>query len=287
MTPEESVAYEYIKSLDGSWVSEDDLVLLGVDTVDLASIFTTYPLIQLKYDCDQSISHGLRVSLTDVSNDISIADKEWLKPTVNISIRVLVRLDSYNNGSTQYLVHKYNGYRFFITSAGKYRLEVYNGAGTTSYESTSATGLTNENAYWLRADWAYSAGGGNSSVDFKYSLESDVFDSEDVVTWVSVQTVTTAQHNMVHSTSPMYVGGISSGSYAAGIFYAVDILGDNIKRCGYDLSYNSGITIGLDTLFDNLGNVLVINGTANYLMQNNIPKKYYKYQSNMGDFEPI
>jgi len=286
MTPEESDAYEYIKGLAGSWVSEDDLVLLGIDTDDLDTIFATYPLIQSKYDSDQTISHGLRVSLTDGSNVVYALDQEWLKPQASLSLRVLVCLDDYIDGATQYLLYKYNGYRFYIDSLGKFNIDIWDGSTSKNYKTTSANTLINPECYWLRADWTYDAGGGNSSVDFKFSDEY-VFDSEEVEVWTDIETVTKTQHAIVHSTNNLYINGISSGSTAEGSTFCVEVWGEDARRLDYDLSYNAQIPVGVDTIFDNLGNVLVIDGGANFLMQNNIPVKYYQYQSDMGAFDPV
>jgi hypothetical protein len=286
MTPEEFAAYDYLAGLDGAWASEDDLVLLGIDTADLDTIFAMYPHIQAKYEADIAISHGMRISLTDGSNDIAITDNEWLKPTTSFSLRVFVALDDYIPAATSYLLSKYNGYRFYIDTAGKLNVDIRDGGADVNYIVTDANAFTNASAYWLRADWTYDAGGGDSSIDFKSSTDI-VFDSEDVETWDDIETVTNTQHTITHSTNPLYVGGLTSGSTAFGDLYALEVWGEEVRRCQYDLSYNGRVAVGQSVLLDDLNNRLIITGTANYLKRNNMPLKYYTYQADMGATDPV
>lgn len=285
MTDEEFYAYNYLKSFEGIWLASDYLISIGVTQETLDSIFSL-PLIHSKRISDPSICHGLDINLADGSNYVSIVDADWLKPPDNISIRVLCKLADYTPASSAYIVSKYDGYRFYIDSDGKYNVDIKSSGSDKNYITTDAVSLTDGEYYWHRADWNYDNGSGQSSVDFKYSTDTSTYTSENIE-WIDIESVTQTQHSITHSTNDLFIGGTTSGNLAQGTVLAFEVLNNDSKILEYNFSYENKIIYGTEILIDNHNNRLIITGDINRFASNTVGTVYYKFDSDFGDNDII
>jgi hypothetical protein len=265
---------KYLQSVD-DYVDKPTLIALGADDSMLNDLVVEERM-QVANIVDSTIADGVRCQAFDASNYLIVKDAEWLKPSVEVSMRALVALDNYVPSENLTFMSKVNGYTFRINSAGKWQVVIQSGVDNV-YTSTNITGLTSGGLYWVRADWKTENGNGLSSVDFMYSNEN-VFDSNDVGSWTFVESVTKTKHSITHSTNPLYVGGFNTtGEAIKGKLFVVEVWGEGQRRMFFDLSYNAIIKLGLDTFFDIYGNTMTLVGSTNYLLQNVNGVVSYKY----------
>lgn len=116
-----------------------------------------------------------------------------------------------------------------------------------------------------------------SCVEFLYAIDP-AFNSIEVDSWNYIECIGKTQHNVVYDQSDLYIGsqGIPVSSTLNGIFYTVELWGEDERRVIYDFSYKSLIDLYNNIIFSDDA-TLIINGNINYLIQNNIGIISYKY----------
>lgn len=274
MDEEQNRLYNFLKEVN-NWVSAEFLLSVPFSQSALDSLVGYGFASQAKLS-SSDLCYGLSVNFTDASNYIAISDQDWLKPSDNISLRVKVALSDFTTGSTQIILNKYNGYKLQINSSNQLELVIRGASSDITYTATSANTFTDKVPVWIRADWSSDING-LSQVDFKYSYD-DISFSEDVE-WVDIESKTATKHIVTHSTNSIYIGGTTAGSYAVGIYYAIEIWSDTSVRCLYTFIPSSGYWFTYDLLKDNYNNNLSIVGSSNFLLQNTTSDIYYKYNS--------
>lgn len=266
----------YIKGI-GDYVAESTLVNFGASNAVLSSVKNNNDIILYNF-ADTNISDGLSLNLFDASNYVYVDDASWLKPVLNFSIRCKIKLYDYTTASNQTFISKYNGFTFRINASNEYELKIYDGSTDVLYQSTAANTLSNNTTYWLRADWEYENGTGSSQTTFFYS-ESLENDSSAVDDWEEIEQVTNTQHPISHSTSSLYVGGLSTaGEVSAGVLYAVELIDEDENLMIFDFSNQAEILLYNKSLQDYYSNNLHIIGNKNYLLQNINSSLWYKYE---------
>lgn len=267
--------YKYIKEI-GDYVEEPVLVAFGA-TQGILDNLKDYSTINVKADCNIAIANGINAYVFDANNYINVLDKEWLKPNKNLSIRIKINLADYTTGSNRTLLSKYNGYKFKLNNLDKYSLTIFDGSSDIEYISTNANVLINHSTYWLRADWNYDNGSGDSEVEF-FSSTENALDSEDVNVWTSIETVSTTQHPISHSTNNMFIGGLdTSGEAIGGKFFAVEFFGENQRQMRFNLHSDAEILTADSIVRDSYFNVMSVIGNSNKFIQNTNSILYYKY----------
>lgn len=274
----ESEVYKIIKDI-GDYVDENTLVAFGADSTILTNL-KKYNTIAVASFCNTSLANGIYSNIGDASNYIQIDNAIWLNPLESLSLRIKIQFADYTTGANRSLIFKDDSYKLELDSSNKYSLSIYNGASDIVYLSTNANTLIDNSVYWIRADWLYENGSGDSECTFYTSADlSD--DSEDVATWNTIEVVSTTQHAISHSSNNIYIGSAgSAGDTAAGKIFGIEIFGEGQRCLKFSLESSAEINRFDNLMHDIYDNTMKIVGKKNYFVQNTNSIVNYKYNEN-------